>query len=201
MIRAITFDLDGVYFVNGKENFLNNLVNLGVKEKAAKEVFFSDKMNKEYKLGKLTDDDFWTWAINKWGLNISVKDIIDLMIKGYEINGEVEKVVKAVRKIGYKTLICSNNFPARINGLQKRFNFLDNFDVAVYSFTVGAAKPNRKIFEELVKRSGFKPEEIVFADDDEEKLSGAKDVGIQAFVYKGFDKFLEELRKLGIKSI
>jgi putative hydrolase of the HAD superfamily len=123
------------------------------------------------------------------------------MIKGYEINGEVEKVVKAVRKIGYKTLICSNNFPARINGLQKRFNFLDNFDVAVYSFTVGAAKPNRKIFEELVKRSGFKPEEIVFADDDEEKLSGAKDVGIQAFVYKGFDKFLEELRKLGIKSI
>ena len=27
--KAITFDLDGVYFVNGKSNFIANIVNLG----------------------------------------------------------------------------------------------------------------------------------------------------------------------------
>lgn len=198
MIKAITFDLDGVYFINGKANFLKSIVSLGAKKEDAEKVFFGDKMNKEYKLGKLTDEEFWSWAIKEWGLDISVKELMDLMIKGYEVNKEVEDVVKKVRKNGYKTLICSNNFPARIKGLQKRFGFLDNFDVAIYSYTVGVAKPDKRIFQELVNQSGVKPQEIVFADDDIKKLSGAKEIGIQAFLYEGFDRFIEKLIKLGV---
>jgi hypothetical protein len=38
VIKAITFDLDGVYFVKGKLNFLNNLVKLGVKKEKAEVV-------------------------------------------------------------------------------------------------------------------------------------------------------------------
>lgn len=198
MIKAITFDLDGVYFINGKANFLKSIVSLGVKKEDAEKVFFGDKMNKEYKLGKLTDEEFWSWAIKEWGLDISVKELMDLMIKGYEVNKEVEDVVKKVRKNGYKTLICSNNFPARIKGLQKRFKFLGNFDVAVYSYEVGNAKPDKRIFQELVNQSEVKPQEIVFADDDIEKISGAKEIGIQAFLYEGFDRFIEKLIKLGV---
>jgi len=63
MVRAITFDLDGVYFPKGKKEFMDSLIKLGVTKKKAEEVFFGDKMNKEYKLGKLTDDEFWTWEL------------------------------------------------------------------------------------------------------------------------------------------
>jgi glucose-1-phosphatase len=199
MIKAITFDLDGVYFINGKENFFKNLLDLGVEKGKAEEVFFGDKMNKEYKLGKLTDEQFWGWALEKWKLDLTIEKLVDLMIKGYEVNEDVEKIVRKVRSNGYLTLICSNNFPARINGLQKRFGFLDNFDAAVYSHTAGVAKPNKEIFEKLVEESGVKPEEIVFADDNEEKLFGAKEIGIHAFLYEGFDKYLLELKRLGIK--
>lgn len=198
MIKAITFDLDGVYFIKGKSNFLNSIVKLGVEKKDAEKVFFGDKMNKKYKLGKLRDEEFWNWAIKEWGLNISVNEVIDLMIRGYEVNNKVEEVVKKVRKNGYKTLICSNNFPARIKGLQKRFKFLNNFDIAVYSYEVGISKPDKGIFEELVSQSGVNPQEIVFADDDIEKISGAKEVGVQAFLYEGFDKFVEKLKELGV---
>jgi len=198
MIKAITFDLDGVYFIKGKSNFLNSIVKLGVEKKDAEKVFFGDKMNKKYKLGKLRDEEFWNWAIKEWGLNISVNEVIDLMIKGYEVNNKVEEVVKKVRKNGYKTLICSNNFPARIKGLQKRFKFLNNFDIAVYSYEVGISKPDKRIFQKLVSQSGVNPQEIVFADDDIEKISGAKEVGVQAFVYEGFDKFVEKLKELGV---
>ncbi len=198
MVKAITFDLDGVYFIKGKSNFLKSIVKLGVKKKDAEKVFFGDEMNKEYKLGKLTDEKFWNWAIKEWGLNISVNEVIDLMIKGYEVNNKVEEVVKKVRKNGYKTLICSNNFPARIKGLQERFKFLNNFDIAVYSYEVGISKPDKRIFQELVNRSGVNPQEIVFADDDIKKISGAKEIGIQAFLYEGFDKFVEKLKELGV---
>ena len=40
---------------------------------------------------------------------------------------------------------------------------------------------------------------IVFADDNQENLSGAKNLGIATFLYEGFDKFIEQLKLLGVE--
>lgn len=200
MIKAICFDLDGVYFLNGKSNFIKALVNLGVTEDEAKQVFLkSDEMNARYKLGKMTDDEYWTWALNQWHLQMSVQEIVDLLIEGYETNPQAVDYVKKVRQAGYKTVICSNNFPARINGLQKRFGFLDDFDAIVLSYEVGFVKPDKGIFEALVKKSGVLPTEIVYSDDDESKMAGAKERGIYTFLYTDFDAFMKHLEGLGVK--
>ena len=199
MIKAITFDLDGVYFVNGKSNFIDNIVKLGVTEDEAKRVFLkSDEMNHQYKEGKMTDEGFWSWASNEWKLDKTPKELMELLITGYEVDESVVEIVKKVRANGYKTLICTSNFPARINGLQERFKFLDNFDAWALSYEVGFNKPAKELFEELVKKSGVNANEIVFADDHQENVDGAKEVGIEAFFYEGFDKFIERLKELGV---
>jgi epoxide hydrolase-like predicted phosphatase len=199
MIKAICFDLDGVYFVNGKSNFIKNIGKYGVSEDDAKRVFLkSDEMNKMYKQGKMTDDEYWAWAIDQWKVDLSVQELIDLLIEGYEVNENLVKVVKEVRGKGYKTLICTNNFPARIKGLDKRFGLLDNFDACVFSYEVGATKPSTKIFQKLVDRSGVTAEEIVFADDNNANLAGAKEAGIQTFFYEGFEHFICKLKELGV---
>ncbi len=199
MIRAITFDLDGVYFVNGKSNFIKNLAEFGVPESEVAEVFFkSDQMNTLYKTGAMTDEEFWSWALNEWSLTLTVREIIKLLIDGYETNHRVVDVVKAVRENGYKTLACSNNFHARIQGLQDKFGFLENFDAAIMSYEIGVTKPSEEIFKALIDRSGVSAGEIVFADDDESKLSGAKSLGIQTVFYEGFDAFLYSLGELGV---
>jgi len=200
MIKAITFDLDGVYFPDGKANFIKALQKHGVSEDEAKRVFLnSDEMNEQYKLGKMSDEAYWDWAAMEWNINLSPQELQALLVESYSVDPEVEMLVQSVRRHGYKTLICSNNFPARVNGLQKRFGFLDNFDVAVFSYQVGAIKPSKTIFEDLVKRSGVSAEEIAFADDDVTKLSGAKEIGITTFVYEGFDNFVEHLKQLGVE--
>ncbi len=107
-------------------------------------------------------------------------------------------MVKKVRANGYKTLVCSNNFFARINGLQERFGFLNDFDTAVFSFEVGATKPSERIFQELVRRSGLQPEEIIFADDNPNNLARAEKIGITTFLYADFDSYVRKLRKLGV---
>lgn len=199
MIKAICFDLDGVYFLNGKSNFIKSLVNLGVSEDEAKRVFLkSDEMNKQYKLGKITDEEFWNWALREWHLDLTVQEVIDLLIEGYETNKSAVEYVRKVRNAGYKTVICSNNFPARINGLQKRFGFLGDFDVVVFSYEVGVDKPNKEIFQILVKKTGVKADEIVYSDDDESKMEGAKELGINTFLYTNFDAFTKHLDSLGI---
>jgi len=199
-IKVITFDLDGVYFPNGKKNFISALGKLDVSEDDAVRVFLkSPQMNQDYKTGKMTDQKFWEWAVSEWKLDKSWDEIIKLMIDGYDVSEKVVGVVKDLRKKGYKTAVCSNNFPARVNGLHERFKFLDNFDATVFSYEVGETKPSTKIFRALVEKSATKPSEIVFADDNPTNLSGAKEVGITTFLYEGFDKFMDELKKLGVK--
>lgn len=201
MIKAITFDLDGVYFPDGKSNFITALQEHGVTEDEVKRVFLkSDEMNEQYKLGAITDEAYWTWARTEWKTSLTPEELQTLLIESYSVDPQVEALVKSVREHGYKTLICSNNFPARVNGLQNRFGFLDNFDVAVFSYEARAAKPSKKIFEELVRRSGVSAHEIAYADDDVTKLSGAKELGISVFVYEGFDAFVEHLKQLGVDT-
>lgn len=200
MIKAITFDLDGVYFLHGKQRFFEELEKLGVSEEEARRVFFkSEEMNQQYKKGLWTDEQYWSWALEEWKLELSVEEVKALLIKGYEVNQEVEEVVKKVREKGYKTLVCTNNFPARIQGLQERFGFLDNFDVKVISYEVGVIKPQAEIFQKLIAESGVSAEEIFYADDSEEAVSVAKSLGITARLYTDFSGFMQELKDLGVE--
>lgn len=198
-IKVITFDLDGVYFPNGKANFIKSLGELGVSEEEAKRVFLkSDQMNQLYKVGKMTDAEYWSWAISEWKLNASWQEIVKIMIDGYDVNPDVVDVVKKLRELGYKTAICTSNFPARINGLQEKFGFLNDFDIKVLSYEIGVNKPDRKIYEELVRLSNVSPEQIVLADDNASSIAGANDVGITTFLYEGFVKYLEQLKSIGV---
>lgn len=201
MIKAITFDLDGVYFVNGKENFVKNLgVKYGVSEDEAKRVFLkSEEMNNLYKVGKMTDEEFWTFAAKEWKIDTEWKELPKLMIEGYEVDEKVVEVVKKVRQNGYKTLICSSNFPARINGLHERFGLLNNFDAVALSYEVGHNKPAKELYLDLVTKTGELAGSIVLADDYEPSVVAAREVGISAFLYENFDQFCGELRKLGVE--
>ena len=197
-IKAIVFDLDGVYFSKGKAEFLSSLTRYGVEEASAKSVFLTSQHMADYKLGKIDDSEFWTWAESQWNTGLSNHELIELMLDGYAIDERVMQLVQAVRRKGYKTLICSNNFPARIQGLERRFGFLQQFDTAVFSYQVHAAKPSTEIFAELLRRSGCQPQEIVYADDKPTALTGAKDLGINTLVYTDFEKYCNDLQAIGV---
>lgn len=201
MIKAITFDLDGVYFPNScKESFMAKVVDLGVEPSEVRRVFYqSDEMNEQYKLGKIGDQEFWTWAAEEWKLAVSPIDLLEMLLDCYQPDQKVADTVRKVRAAGYKTLVCSNNFPGRIAGLQKRFGFLDDFDGTAFSYELGVAKPSKEIFQALIDSAGVEPEEIIFSDDNEDRLSGAAELGIKTFVYKDFDQFMTELSKLGVQ--
>lgn len=200
MIKAICFDLDGVYFTSaGMQGFAKRLGSLcRDEEKARQAVFASDEM-KSFKQGKLTEEAYWDYVNSFLGLTLSVEEYKKLLGDKYEVNIEVETLVKRVRSHGYKTCICSNNFETRIDVLQNRFRFLDNFDVVVLSYQTGMTKPDKAIFQKLVEKSMVRPDEIFYSDDAEGKLAGAKELGIKTSVYTTFEDFEETLKELGVR--
>jgi len=198
MIKAICFDLDGVFFTKkGMASFKEKITELGVSDEARDFVLFGEPML-AFKRDELTEEEYWDLAIQRWGINGTSDELIKMLGAGYEIDPEVKSVVETARKNGYKTCICSNNFRSRIRVLQEKFGFLKHFDVAVFSYEVGVTKPDRRIFEELLRRTAVQPEELVYSDDSEEKLAGALELGINAFIYENFGQFKERLTSLGV---
>ena len=187
MIKAITFDLDGVYFTS--DSFSNFKKELGVEN-------FNDAYMTQFKQGILTEDQFWDLTRQEFGVTLSNQQITNLLADSYSVNQNVVDYVKQVRSQGIKTCICTNNFPTRINALNQKYNFLSDFDVKVFSYDVGATKPDHKIFQALVDQSGFKPQEIFYADDKQVNVDAAKSLGLNAIVYTNFEDFVNSLTSL-----
>ncbi len=198
MIKAICFDLDGVFFTKeGMASFKRKIAGFGVPDGERDFVLFGEPML-AFKRDELTEGEYWALAIERWGIDRTQEELITLLGAGYDVDSAVMGVVETARKRGYKTCICSNNFRSRIRVLQERFGFLKYFDVAIFSYEVGVTKPDKRIFEELVHRAAVQPEELVYSDDSEEKLRGALELGINAFVYEDFEQFKEKLISLGV---
>lgn len=186
MIKAITFDLDGVYFT--AESFTRFVSKFPDPVKAMQILKKSSEMA-NFKLGRMTESDYWDYVRKELAVPYSNEEIFTMLRDSYEVNPLVREFELEVRSRGIKTCICTNNFVTRIRELDKKFNFLKDFDIKVISCEVGVAKPDKGIFEELVRQAGCEAHEIIYADDNESSYQGALGVGINAFLYTDFEDF------------
>lgn len=199
MIKAICFDLDGVYFTEkGKKAFHKALVELSNSEDKVTSALYKSPEMSSFVRGQLSETEFWNYLRSYLGITLSDSKLRNLWVKGYEIDERVKHCVQLAKAKGYLTCICSNNNPARVGALEERFRFLGDFNVVVFSYQVGFTKPSKEIFQALIDKANVAPNELVYADDNPERLEGARDLGINAFVFEGFDQFLVKLQELGV---
>ena len=68
----------------------------------------------------------------------------------------------------------------------------------VLSYEVGAAKPDRRIFEAALVRAGVSAGDSVFVDDQEANVQAALGLGIDSFVFTGADDLVRQLALRGL---
>jgi putative hydrolase of the HAD superfamily len=77
----------------------------------------------------------------------------------------VVSLIRGLRKEGYKVAMISNNSAIYRGADRKRKSVRREFDLTLYSYDVGAAKPERRIYKALLKRLGVRADECVILDD------------------------------------
>lgn len=194
MIKAIVFDLDGVYFPeSGKKGFHKRLVRLvGDEDKVEHALYKSDEM-RAFVTSKITPEELVRWFNGYLGTDFTVESLGEFWTKDYKIDSEVQEYIKQTRKKGILACTVSNNNKIRVDALQKKFNFLDDFDVKIFSYEVGTFKPNKEIFKALIEQTKVKPQEIIYSDDNPDRIRGAQELGINTFIYKSFMQFVQKL--------
>ena len=184
--KAVIFDLNGVLILDKpgyqssefERRFFKRL-GLSLNDKKEKE-----KIKKE--LG-WTEDKFWDFVNNSW--------------EGAIANIGLVKLIKELRKQGFKTAILSNTSGLIMRPIIKEYfgvDIDDLFDQIIISSEVGFLKPDPKIYELCLKKLGFKAEESIFTDDAEEYLEGARSIRMKSFLFVDNEKLQGNLRKIGI---
>ena len=102
---------------------------------------------------------------------------------------------------GYRLFILSNAPPNVYEGYKQKFPEVFNFfEGAIISGDVGLMKPDKIIFEMLLKQYNLRPEDCIFIDDKLVQVKGARACGITGihFNLNDFGEAFEDLRNLGV---
>ncbi len=133
------------------------------------------------------------------------KDIYAYFARAYKKqvrpNMELLSFLEKARAEGVKTAILSNTI-AIYQEIQQQAGISKEagFDPILYSWEVEMLKPNKDIFELAIQRLGAQPNEIVFIDDKEEHLEGARQVGIGTILFEDTESTISKIKELGIFS-
>lgn len=171
------------YYTQAKQSELFNLLDKG---KISEENFFL-KLKEEIKFSGTNEKLLYAW--NSMLLDIPEK--------------RLDVLVKAKQK--YTTFLLSNTNETHIKVFERNLylehgvkNFEDYFDKVYYSCRMNMRKPDKEIFEQVLKENNLVPEETVFIDDSIQHVKGAGDCGINSYLLPKNMEVGDLLKELGL---
>lgn len=100
-----------------------------------------------------------------------------------ELDAELVAYAASLRP-RYRTAILSDAIDGSRPWDQARYGFAQLVDVVIYSYEVGLAKPDPRVYQLLCDRLAVSPGEVVFLDDRPENVTGAGELGIHALLHE-----------------
>ncbi len=193
-IKTIFFDIGGVLaIVDSSESIQKLSLKLKVSAKKIKRGMTRELLN-EYEKGQLTSNQFYEQLL----INYGSKQSMDMeTFKSYWQDvlfpcAESVSFLKRATK-DFPVWLLSNTNDFHYDMLMQDFPFMNWVDGGTYSFMVGSMKPEPLIYEIAIRKSGFRPEEILFIDDLEANVLAAQDQGINIIHYVDYSGFCKEV--------
>lgn len=115
------------------------------------------------------------------GVDLDPADLFTTMWRSIVVDPDSTALVAALREAGYGVHLGTNQEHHRARFLREQLGFDDGrFDVAVYSCDIGLAKPDPAYFDKAVAMIGADPGAVLFVDDRQENVDGARSAGLAA---------------------
>jgi putative hydrolase of the HAD superfamily len=182
-VEALVFDLGGVLVeVDIRRALRHWAATAGVPAEAVSSRWKQDEAYWAHERGQLDDRAYFAHLRTSLGLRIDEAD----MLAGWNaVLGEplpgIEPIVRSLAA-QFPLYVFSNTNPAHIAHFTPRYaRLLGLFRKTITSCEIGARKPEAEAFLRLAKLIGAQPQRLLFFDDLEENVLGARRAGLQAF--------------------
>ncbi len=157
-----------------------------------------------YDEGKLSGVQFWRRLAVEAGLQLTEIEIYalnDWDARMWTVeNHAMLAWQQQVKQRGLRTAILSNmgdNVHAR---MERIFNWLGRFDVLVWSYLLGVAKPDEAIYQHTLKELDVAPEQALFIDDKRVNVEAAQKLGMRAHLFTTADRLRDDLIAQGLNA-
>jgi len=100
------------------------------------------------------------------------------------LNPEMLELAREIQSRGLKTAILSNMPFDLLGELCRKFDWLDEFDVQVWSCELGVIKPDAAIYHACLAALACEAGRALFFDDRPRNVNAARQVGIEAHVFE-----------------
>ena len=196
--KNIIFDLGNVLVKLNPEGCIGAFKAIGMGELANPNPQSEGmKLMSKLGVGMITTEAFCDAARKLTGTDVTNEEIIDAANKMLvEIPDEKKERLLQLKKAGYRLFLLSNTidihwgycvehlFPYQNHGVE------DYFEQCFLSQRLHLAKPDARIYEEVIRLATIHPDETLFIDDLKENCEAAEKLGIHTFQNVKFDDWL-----------
>jgi putative hydrolase of the HAD superfamily len=105
-----------------------------------------------------------------------------------------------LKQRGILTAILSNMGDNVLANMKREFDWLSRFDVLVWSYQLGMAKPDPAIYRYVLKELGTRPEETLFIDDKPLNVEAADALGMKVLVFTTVERLRANLIAQGLDA-
>ena len=186
MIKNIIFDIGGIILEWGNNPLIELLNKTDYEVNKICKIIYGDSRFKECILGNLSQFEYMKQLMNE---NPKYSDDIKkILSKEYQekvlpiIKENLEKISELKNK-GYKIYFLSNITDVSYNYLKDKLNILNMVDGGIYSCKEHIKKPDKKIFDALIKSFDLNKEETIFFDDSQRNVKAGNEYGIKSYIF------------------
>ncbi|MFZ0828390.1 MAG: HAD family phosphatase [Verrucomicrobiia bacterium] len=152
----------------------------------------------DYESGRLTRGEFYERVREATGFAGSCDGFGGFFADIFTAIPTMIELHARLRQRGIPTYIFSNTNDLAIEHIRDNFPFFANFDGYIYSYEVGAMKPDAKIYEVLEKVTGRRGADVLYLDDRAENVAGGAARGWQAVLHETPEKTCAAIKVLGL---
>ena len=184
---AVLFDYGRVLsFAPSREELLEFAVLTGVNEAVFFELY--SKTRDHYDRGHADFRQHWQRFAEVAKVEIAPTTVERMVAMESEmwtrLNPETLELAREIKSRGLKTAILSNMPFDLLAELRRKFDWLDEFDVQIWSCELGVVKPDAVIYRACLANLGCEAARALFFDDRPANVDGARRVGMEAYVFE-----------------
>jgi HAD superfamily hydrolase (TIGR01509 family) len=140
-------------------------------------------------------------VLRQFEIDASVEEVIDRHF-WIEVREPMLAAVRSIRDLGFRCGLATNQQNLRGGYMRSSLGFEKIFDEQFYSFELGFAKPEAGYFQAIMDRIQMTPDRILFIDDHEGNVAGAREIGIHSELFPvdgGVEALMPILARYGIR--
>jgi len=163
------------------------------------QAFFDSPYTRAFEKGEVLSGEFYAGIKEHLGLEVGYDEFVYIWNNIFWEDEVSCGIARRLKANGYTLFLLSNVNKLHFEFIERKFNILHIFDELILSYVVGSMKPEKAIFDEVIKKAGGDKSSVLYIDDREDLIKAARALGIDSIKFEGGEKLEIELKARGLK--